>query len=949
MKINQFLKAFSLLFLLVTTSPLYAQITFASNFDIIPTEGYRSGVANAIADVNGDGRDDLVRITSKNVLEVNFGSGNTTELKLSQFEASLPSEAWNITVGNLDNKGPNEIALGTVYKGGYIFKYNEVDQSLELIQSTARDFYSQGSNFVDINNDGHLDWFICDDEAENEIFLNDGQGNLLESDDYIDMSTKVESDNSGNYASDWVDIDSDGDLDFYISKCRSGAKEATDPRRINQLFINDGNNNFTEKAEEFNIAFGAQTWATNFGDLDNDGDLDAIIINHGDSWNLLENIDNKTFVDRPDLINNLHGFAIQCILRDFDNNGYLDILVTGSSDYLWFNYGDMNFEIERRPFKYANATNFAVGDITHDGFIDAYVAHTKGYNDPGLQDDILYENGGNDNNWVGLRLNGKISNMCGIGARLRAYTPTLGWQIRDVRSGESYGIMNSLNSIFGLGDEDKIEHLEVTWPSGHVDNFYDVEAGQYYTVTEGICISKDEELTARNNGILCKDKRLKLEGKQDMLNVWSTGEEFSSIEVVNDGIYSMNATDAQGCITKAPAINIRNIKEVSEANIIEASNDANCFSTTLNINSVLAKSYEWDTGVKNMSITADETKVYEVTVTDHCDTEFKVSREVVVVDPTPKNVIGDTVIAGASAQLVASGTNLKWFNHLDDHRVIETGNTLDIDEVEEDMTFYVQGENTHSFESEYCGEIEWKGTDRYGDVDLNGGMYFEVHEDIILESVEVYTDTIGVRTFQILDDEREVIFAKDIDLAIGKNIIDLDVFLPPGFRYFLTTEVNKNFQTYGFYGPRLERSNTETKYPYRNSDLLWLTGSAFGAQYIHYFYNWKFKQTDLTCISEKMPVPVVLDISSSTEEELPKNFSIYPNPTNGIVTIENQDAARTFNLQIFNIQGGKVFSMMNIKDSSQNVDISTFPAGIYTIHFTSVEGTNDIKRLVKVD
>ena len=522
MKITPLVNFIILLFLLAFSGPLLSQIIFEPNYEIVSTTGYKSGISNAIADVNGDGRDDLVRVTSRNILEVNFGSGNTAELKLADFGAAMPSEPWNITIGNLDNKGPNEIALGSVYKGGYIFTYNEQDQTIELLQSTARDFYSQGSNFVDINNDGHLDWFVCDDESHNEIFLNDGTGNLVEADDFIDMSSKIKSDNSGNYASDWVDIDNDGDLDCYISKCRSGAREATDPRRINQLFINDGNNNFIDQADEFGLDFGTQTWATNFGDLDNDGDLDAIIINHGANWNLLENMGNNTFVDRPELINRLHGFAVQCILRDFDNNGYLDILVTGSNDYMWFNYGDLNFELVRQPFKYFTATNFTLGDINHDGFIDAYVAHTAGYNDPGYVDDILYVNQTNDNNWLGVRLNGTSSNLCGIGARIRAYTPTYGWQIRDVRSGESYGIMNSLNSIFGLGQETSIEQLEVTWTSGKVDNFYDIEAGKYYTITEGVCISEDQELIIKNNGILCDDKKLKLEGQRDMFNVWST-------------------------------------------------------------------------------------------------------------------------------------------------------------------------------------------------------------------------------------------------------------------------------------------------------------------------------------------------------------------------------------------------------------------------------------------
>lgn len=949
MKITPLFVVLSFLFGLFLTFPSYSQITFEPAYDIVDTRGYRSGLTSAIADVNGDGRDDLIRVTERNILQVNFGSGNTTELSLTEFDAAMPASPWNITVGNLDNEGSNEIALGTVYKGGFIFTYNEQEQTLELLQTTAKDFYSQGSNFVDINNDGHLDWFVCDDESPNEIYLNDGSGQLMEADDYIDMSSKLKSDNSGNYASDWVDIDSDGDLDCYISKCRSAAREATDPRRINQLFINDGNNNFSDKADEFKIDFGSQTWATNFGDLDNDGDLDAIIINHTDGWNLLENIDNKEFVGRPEAINHLQGFAVQCILRDFDNNGYLDILVTGSNHFMWYNFGDLNFELERKPFPYFIASNFSVGDMNHDGFMDAYVAHTAGYNDPGLTDDILYINQKNENNWAGFRLQGTESNLCGIGARIRAYTPSNGWQIRDVRSGESYGMMNSLNRIFGIGPEEKIQELEVLWPSGQVDRFFDIEAGSYYTITEGVCISKDETVEIKDNGVLCENQTLELSGKQNFHNIWSTGENSENIEIDRSGIFAMNSINPDGCVTKAPAVLIRETNEINREDIISVDQITSCFGTSLDIVSPLARNYVWSTGERNIAIVANESNVYRAVIEDQCGEQFEVSKELVIIDPTPKNVLGDTVSRGGTAKLIAEGNNLKWYASADEDVELYTGSPLSAEDVQEDMTFYVQGEDEYRFDSEFIGETEWVGTSMYGDVDLNGGMFFEVKEDLVIESVEVFTDSIGEREFQILDADNEVIFSKTINLTVGKNILDFDISLPPGDNYFITTEVNKNFRTFGFFGPRLQRSNTETKYPYRMSDLMWLTNSRFGPQFIHYFYNWKIRKADLHCVSERIPVQVMLDISSSTEDEDPSVYSIYPNPTNNFVTIEYSGSHQSFGVDVFNVKGKIVFSESDIRDSQFDIDLSRFPSGLYTILFNSFDGYSYVKRLIKTD
>jgi len=935
--------------LLLLTTMLSAQIVFEPDYNIINTDGYRSGVSTAIADVNGDGMDDIVRVTSRNVLEVNFSSGNRTELKLEQYAASIPAEAWNITVGNLDNHGPNEIALGTVYKGGYIFRYSEDLQTLELIQSTSRDFYSQGSNFVDINNDGHLDWFVCDDESENEIFLNDGNGSLIESDDFIDMSTHVKSDNSGNYASDWVDIDSDGDLDCYISKCRSAARDATDPRRINQLFINNGNNQFTEEAEKFNIAIGTQTWATNFGDLDNDGDIDAIVINHGDNWNLLENINNKKFVDRPELINNLHGFAIQCILRDFDNNGYLDILVTGSNQYMWFNYGDLNFELVRKPFRFYTATNFAVGDINHDGFTDAYVAHTRGYNDPGVVDDLLYINQANDNNWAGFRLVGKISNHSGIGARIRAYTPSIGWQTRDVRSGESYGIMNSLNSIFGLGSEDKIETLEVLWPSGEFDRFSNIESGKYYTITEGTCISADDFTSVDNGGILCDGSTINLEGDKSEYNRWSNGVESEEIEVLDDGIYNMVSQSSDGCVTKTPALIIRKNTDLVFDTELKVDDEVGCSNNEILLQAQQGESYIWNTGETTRSISVGKSDTYEVVVKDYCGLEHIATKEMILLDPTPHNVVNDTVGKGADALVQVTGKNLKWYHTDTEDKEFYTGETLEMTDIQEDKTFYVTGEDEYVFDSEITGESEWIGTTKYGDVDLNGGMYFEVREDMILESIDVYTDSIGEREFQIFDLNRDTILVKTIDLVVGKNTLDFNIEMTPGRNYYITTNVQKNRETFGFFGPRLERSNTETKYPYRESKLLWITNSAFGPQFMHYFYNWKVRKADIHCTSERIPVSIILDLNSSTIDPELEGLALYPNPASQRITFDNQTNLQIDNIQIFDMMGRAVLKIKDVKPNQQQININQLPEGSFTIIFNFLEGISQARRLIKVN
>ena len=105
------------------------------------------------------------------------------------------------------------------------------------------------------------------------------------------------SDNSGNYGIVWVDYDFDGDVDMYMSKCRLGVTNANDPRRMNLLYENNGDGTFTEVAEDRGLRPFAQSWAADFGDIDNDGDFDAIVINHDIPSVIYENDGMNNFTD----------------------------------------------------------------------------------------------------------------------------------------------------------------------------------------------------------------------------------------------------------------------------------------------------------------------------------------------------------------------------------------------------------------------------------------------------------------------------------------------------------------------------------------------------------------------------------------------------------------------------------------------------------------------------
>ena len=134
----------------------------------------------------------------------------------------------------------------------------------------------------------------------------------------------------------------------------------------------------------------------------------------------------------------------------------------------------------------------AVGDLDNDGFLDVIAAFGNGYNGPSSSiSDKLFINSGNANNWSEITLQGSPSNINGIGARIEIYG-AWGKQIREVRSGESYGIMNSMMTHFGLGTNSSITKIVVKWPSGTVDELFNPNINESITIVEGITLSTNE-------------------------------------------------------------------------------------------------------------------------------------------------------------------------------------------------------------------------------------------------------------------------------------------------------------------------------------------------------------------------------------------------------------------------------------------------------------------------
>jgi hypothetical protein len=164
--------------------------------------------------------------------------------------------------------------------------------------------------------------------------------------------------------------------------------------------------------------------------------------------------------------------SVETVTYDFDNDGNLD-LVSGNN--IMFGDGNMNFTLHTEVFPGTGA----YGDVNNDGYIDAFNSGN-----------IYINNKETNNNWIKIHTVGTTSNANGIGARVEIHTDS-GVQIRDVKSGDGFRYMSSLNTHFGIGADTSISHIIVYWPNSDCETYINPPINQPFTAVEGAGASCD--------------------------------------------------------------------------------------------------------------------------------------------------------------------------------------------------------------------------------------------------------------------------------------------------------------------------------------------------------------------------------------------------------------------------------------------------------------------------
>lgn len=413
-----------------------------------------------VVDMNNDYLDDIVKANNGSVTilyQAPNNSGFTEATLTSPTTNYMPG--WSMAAGDFNKDGYNDLVYGAG-SGASLLLSNSTGTGFPTLL-TRPGMFCQRTNFVDINNDGELDVFICHDVAPNVHLLNNGNNGFTQH-----QGGLGDHPNGGNYGSIWVDYDNDGDPDLFLAKCKGAGSNAS----LNELHRNNGDGTFTNVSVAANLSDMIQTWSTAWGDFDNDGFMDAMVganSTASGTHKLMRNNGDGTFTDvtAGSGFDAFTSYGREHVAYDFNNDGFIDVM--GAGGKIMFNNGNMTFSPVSIP-----AFSGPVGDLNNDGFLDI------------LNDNVIYFNTGNSNKWIKINLNGTASNKNGIGARVEVYTQN-GKQIRDVRSGDGFEFMSTLNAHFGLGSATSITKVVIKWPSGVIDTIMNPPVNQALFVTEG--------------------------------------------------------------------------------------------------------------------------------------------------------------------------------------------------------------------------------------------------------------------------------------------------------------------------------------------------------------------------------------------------------------------------------------------------------------------------------
>lgn len=514
----------------INSQAVFDDVTFESGIDHI-YEVYQGlfGGGVAVFDFNNDGFEDLFLTGGNSQDKLYQNNGNGKFFNVAS-QAGIYQKKNVITTGvstadvnkdgfidilvttfasdqikgiiTIDDGIPKGISQNILYINNGNGTFTDKTEIYKLIKKN----FSTSASFGDINADGFPDLFIAN-------YFEDFKGNLgnlnhyLINDDYEPEFDELYLNIEGKYFKNisslligvdkgygfggvFTDVDNDSDLDLYV------VNDFGETNQPNQLFINQHPKlGFTNKSEEMRVFFGMKAMGVGIGDYNNDGYQDyhvtnifagPFIVNRGRNkpfLNLSSNI--GTGLNSISSVNGKTTIVVgwASVFLDYDNDTDLDLFNANGSinppvelipNTLFKNKGRV-FELDQESgiMDYGIGRGAVSFDYDNDGDLDLFVVNQRPVYDVsnrgGIVKSKLYKNNSNQNNWLKVRLKGKQSTLRGLGARVKLFLPEL-QMIREVDGGSSHASQNSSIVHFGLGRNQKVDSVSVTWPGGKIQS-----------------------------------------------------------------------------------------------------------------------------------------------------------------------------------------------------------------------------------------------------------------------------------------------------------------------------------------------------------------------------------------------------------------------------------------------------------------------------------------------
>jgi tetratricopeptide (TPR) repeat protein len=433
--------------------------TFTDRAPQAGLSGQLGGLNMIQADYNNDGCTDILVLRGawefpmrKSLLRNNC-DGTFTDVTREAGLAEPATRTQTAVWADIDNDGLLDLFVGNENGPAQLFR-NKGDGTFEDISHSAgvdKIAFTKGVAAADYDNDGFVDFYVSNLYGGNFLYHNNHDRTFTE----VSEKAGVHQPQSQSFATWFFDYDNDGWPDLFVTSYFFSTDETLRsylslPRNVEtmKLYRNMKNGMFKDVTAEVGLDKINMPMGANFGDVDNDGFLDIFLATGGPEYGalvpkmLLRNNEGKSFVDitASSGTGELHkGHGV--VFADLNNSGQEDLLVS-------------------------------IGGATPG---DAHAFR-------------VFQNPGNDNDWITVKLIGVRTNRSAIGARIHLTVQNEGKPprsiYRTVGSGGSFGA-SPLQQHIGLGKSTKITDLEIWWPASNTkQNFVNLGTNQFIEVKE---------------------------------------------------------------------------------------------------------------------------------------------------------------------------------------------------------------------------------------------------------------------------------------------------------------------------------------------------------------------------------------------------------------------------------------------------------------------------------